>query len=579
MKLEATKTGGWLPRLLPAIGWLREYSRADLSADVIAGLVTAILLVPQAMAYGMLAGLPAEVGLYASVGAPVAYALFSSSRTLAVGPVAVAAVMVAEALAAPEVQQHGSAVSNALVLAFECGVILLVMAGLRLGSLVNFLSHPVLSGFTAGAAVLIVLTQIPPLLGIGSSPSTASYEIANFIYDEVRAFKPATLILGLASIVLLAFAAGPLRKWIARVSGSEWTALLVRGAPLVVVFLAMAAVIGLDLDRMHGVSTVGLIAPGLPRPYFAVPPLGTWLALFPSAALIALISYVESVSMAKVVANRRRQRIHENQESAALGAANIIAAFTAGMPVAGSFSRTMVNFTSGARTQLASIVAAVAIGLTLLLFTPWFERLPKAALAAIIVIAVVPLIDVKSVRALWRYQRSDASVLLLTFAGVLILGIEVGLIIGLVVSLLFHIWRTSHPHVAEVGRIRGTEHFRNVQRYAVETWPNLALIRVDESLSFANIGVVEDFIMAYVAKHPRVQHLVLVCSAINHIDSSALEAIERLFMNLREAGVIVHLAEVKGPVLDALERVGLPARLAPGRIFFRTTDAVQTFGG
>lgn len=579
MKLEATKTGGWLPRLLPAIGWLREYSRADLSADVIAGLVTAILLVPQAMAYGMLAGLPAEVGLYASVGAPVAYALFSSSRTLAVGPVAVAAVMVAEALAAPEVQQHGSAVSNALVLAFECGVILLVMAGLRLGSLVNFLSHPVLSGFTAGAAVLIVLTQIPPLLGIGSSPSTASYEIANFIYDEVRAFKPATLILGLASIVLLAFAAGPLRIWIARVSGSEWTALLVRGAPLLVVFLAMAAVIGLDLDRMHGVSTVGLIAPGLPRPYFAVPPLGTWLALFPSAALIALISYVESVSMAKVVANRRRQRIHENQESAALGAANIIAAFTAGMPVAGSFSRTMVNFTSGARTQLASIVAAVAIGLTLLLFTPWFERLPKAALAAIIVIAVVPLIDVKSVRALWRYQRSDASVLLLTFAGVLILGIEVGLIIGLVVSLLFHIWRTSHPHVAEVGRIRGTEHFRNVQRYAVETWPNLALIRVDESLSFANIGVVEDFIMAYVAKHPRVQHLVLVCSAINHIDSSALEAIERLFMNLREAGVIVHLAEVKGPVLDALERVGLPARLAPGRIFFRTTDAVQTFGG
>lgn len=579
MKLEATKTGGWLPRLLPAIGWLREYSRADLSADVVAGLITAILLVPQAMAYGMLAGLPAEVGLYASVGAPVAYALFSSSRTLAVGPVAVAAVMVAEALAAPEVQQHGSAVSNALVLAFECGVILLVMAGLRLGSLVNFLSHPVLSGFTAGAAVLIILTQIPPLLGIGSSPSTASYEIANFIYDEVRAFKPATLILGLASIVLLAFAAGPLRKWIARVSGSEWTALLVRGAPLVVVFLAMAAVIGLDLDRMHGVSTVGLIAPGLPRPYFAVPPLGTWLALFPSAALIALISYVESVSMAKVVANRRRQRIHENQESAALGAANIIAAFTAGMPVAGSFSRTMVNFTSGARTQLASIVAAVAIGLTLLLFTPWFERLPKAALAAIIVIAVVPLIDVKSVRALWRYQRSDASVLLLTFAGVLILGIEVGLIIGLVVSLLFHIWRTSHPHVAEVGRIRGTEHFRNVQRYAVETWPNLALIRVDESLSFANIGVVEDFIMAYVAKHPRAQHLVLVCSAINHIDSSALEAIERLFMNLREAGVIVHLAEVKGPVLDALERVGLPARLAPGRIFFRTTDAVQTFGG
>lgn len=577
MKLAAPKAPIWLARALPALSWLRGYTRADWHADGVAGLITAVLLVPQAMAYAMLAGLPPQVGLYASVAAPIAYALYGSSRNLAVGPVAVAAVMVAGALASPAVQGHGTAVGNALVLALEMGLILLVMSALRLGNMVNFISHPVLSGFTSGAAILIVLTQVPPLLGIGSSEAMTSHEIARAIYRQLSAVEPATLALSVMSIALLVLGGGPLRTLLSRLSDKGWTALLTRAAPLAVVALAMIAVAALDLDRARGVATVGAVPAGLPRPDLGFLRLDTWLALLPSAALIALVSYVESVSMAKIIANRRRQRVNVNQELTALGAANVAAAFTGGMPVAGSFSRTMVNFAAGARTQLAGIVAALVIGLTLLFFAPWFERLPRAALAAIIVVAVIPLIDVAGMRALWRYQRSEAAVLLLTLGGVLVFGIEVGLVIGLVVSLLYYIWRTSQPHVAVVGRIAGTEHFRNVQRHRVETWPNLALIRVDESLSFADIGVVEDFIMAHLALHPEIKHLVLICSAVNHIDSSALETLERLFVNLREAGVTVHLAEVKGPVLDALERVGLPERMAPGRIFFRTVEAVQAF--
>jgi SulP family sulfate permease len=565
---------GRLARLLPALTWLRGYSRSDFSADAVAGLVTAFLQIPQAMAYAVLAGLPPQVGLYASVAAPAAYALFASSRALAVGPVAVAAVMVAQVLADPTVQAHGSMVGNALILALESGVILLVMAALRLGAIVNFFSHPMLTGFSMGAAIFILLTQVPPLLGIASIHPVTSQEIVASIYRQLGAIAPATLVLGASSFLLLVLAGGPLQTWLRKRSGKEWTLVLGRAGPLVVVALATIVVIILDLDHRHGVVTVGPIPAGLPNPDLGFLRLGSWLELLPSAALVALVNYVSGISIAKILANRRRQRINANEELAALGAANVVAAFTGGMPVAGSFSRTMVSFVAGARTQLSGIVASAAIWLTLLFFAPWFARLPNAALAAIIVVAVIPLIDISAIRTLWRYQASDAAVLLLTLASVLLLGMEAGLVTGLLVSLMAYIWRTSRPHMAVVGRIRGTEHFRNVLRYNVETWPTLALIRVDESLTFANIGVVEDFVMAHLAKHREIRHLVLVCSAVNHIDSSALEALERLVAGLHEAGVSVHLAEVKGPVLDALDRAGLPERMAPGRVFFRTSEAV-----
>jgi len=569
---------GRLARLLPAAAWLRGYTRADLNADLAAGLITAVLLVPQAMAYAMLAGLPPQVGLYAGVAAPIAYALFASSRVLAVGPVSVTAIMVASALAG--VAGRGSPAANALVLALESGLLLFAMAALRLGGMVSFLSHPVLSGFTSAAAIVIVLTQVPPLLGIGGTASTASHEIVAAIAAHLGDFEPATLALGAASIVLLALAGRPLPRLLLRLRmpAARATALS-RGAPLAVVLLALAAVAGLELDRAYGVATIGAIPRGLPAPDPGFLRLDTWLALLPSAALITVISYVESISIAKILAHRRRQRVDANQELVALGAANVAAAFTGGMPVAGGFSRTMVNFVAGARTQLAGIVTAVAMGAILLSFAHLFARLPQAALAAIVVVAVAQLIDLGEVRRLWRYQRRDAAVLLLTLGAVLVFGIELGLVVGVLASLLAHLWRTSRPHVALLGRIPGTQLFRNVRRHEVETWPHLALVRVDENLSFANIGRVEDFIMAHLARHPRVEHLVLVASAVNDIDSTALAALERLAASLRDAGVALHLAEVKGPVHDLLVRAGLPGRLAPGRIFFSTAEAVDALTG
>lgn len=575
LKAPATASA-WFERAVPAASWLRDYSRADLQADVIAGVITAILLVPQAMAYALLAGLPPQVGLYASVVAPLAYALFGSSRTLAVGPVSVAAIMVATALAASDVQGHGTDVANALVLALEVGAILLAMAVLRLGTVVNFLSHPVLSGFTSGAAIVILLTQIPPLLGIASGPTTTSHEIIATIASGAAATKLATLAVGVASIVLLVLAGGPLQALLRRISDKSWIDVFGRAGPLVVVLLATAAVAGLGLDRGYGVATVGPLPAGLPRPSIDFLSLDTWATLLPSAALIAFISYVESISIAKILANRRRQRVNANQELSALGAANVAAAFSGGMPVAGGFSRTMVNFAAGARTQMAGIVTALLMGLTLLAFAALFARLPKAALAGVIVVAVARLIDVATLREAWRYQRGDAAVLLVTLGAVLILGIEVGLVVGILISLLVYVWRSSRPHMAIVGRVPGTEHFRNIRRHGVETWPNLVLVRVDESLTFTNISMVEDFVADYLATHRRVKDAVLVCNAVNHIDSSALDALERFVASLRDAGVTLHLAEVKGPVLDALERVDFKAKLAPGQIFFRINDAVAT---
>jgi len=561
-------------RGIPALSWLRGYTRADFNADLIAGTITAILLVPQAMAYALLAGLPPQVGLYASVVAPIAYAFIGSSRTLSVGPVSVAAIMVATTLASAGLSGGGQDLSNALVLALEIGVILLAMAAMRLGAIVNFLSHPVLSGFTSGAAIVILLTQVAPLLGISAGPTTTSHEVFAAIVTNIHNTKLATLAVGAASIVLLLLAENPLQRLLRRLSDQEWVGALARTGPLLVVLLATFAAVTLELDKTYGVSTVGTIPQGLANVDLGFLQQDTWIALLPSAALIAFIGYVESISIAKILANRRRQRINANQELAGLGAANIAAALTGGMPVAGGFGRTMVNYAAGARTQMASVITALLIGGTLLWLAEFFARLPKAALGAVIVVAVARLIDISTLRHAWRYQRSDAAVLLVTLASVLLLGIEVGLVNGILLSLVVYVWRGSRPHMAIVGRVPDTEHFRNINRHAVETWPSLALVRVDESLTFTNIGVVEDFIAAHIARQPEVKHVVLVCNAVNHIDSSALEALERLIASLREAGVTVHLAEVKGPVLDALARVDFSLHLAPGKVFFRTVDAV-----
>ena len=564
-----------LVRHLPILGWGRAYSREDLSGDLLAGVITAILLVPQGMAFGLLAGLPAQAGLYASILPPIVYALLGTSRTLAVGPVSVAAIMVAQALAG--LPAGADYVSSALLLALLSGVILFVLGLARLGVLANFLSHPVLSGFTSAAAVIIVLSQLPSLIGLSMPRHLPLAEMPAAIGDGLARLNLPTLGLGLLSVALLLLSGAPLERALARAGISRARAGVIgKTAPLAVVAVTTMLVAGFALDAQHGVAVVGTLPEGLPAFALDIPAWSSVAQLMPAATLIAVVGYVESVSIAKTLANRRRQAVDPNQELLALGAANLAAAVSGGMPVAGGFSRTMVNYNAGARTQAAAIVTAVLVGTVALFFTPLLAHVPKAALAAIIIVAVSKLIDVHTAVAAWRYDRNDGAVLLATAAGVLLLGIEVGLTAGVVLSLLLYIWRASRPHLAVLGRLPGTEHFRNVKRYQnLETWPHLLLLRVDEHLSFANSAYLEQVLMEHVARAPALKHLVLVCSGINGIDFSALEMLMKLGSSLKDAHVTMHLAEVKGPVMDKLRDTGLLALLQPGRVFLSTHEAVE----
>jgi len=557
--------------MLPLLGWARTYTRADLHGDLLAGTITAILLVPQAMAFSLLAGLPPQAGLYASILPPLLYAVLGTSRTLAVGPVSVAAIMVAQALA--QMPAGTDRLSAALVLALLAGVVLIVLGVLRLGLLANFLSHPVLSGFTTAAAVVIVVAQLPSLLGIALPSAWTLAELP----ARAAAFNPAALAIGMCALALLWFAGKGLERALQALGVPVRAAsAAAKTAPLLVVVAGTLAVTGFDLDSVHRVPVVGELPAGLPRLGLDLPAWDTVFALLPSAGLIAVVGYVESVSIAKTLANRRRQAIDPNQELIALGASNLAAGLSGGMPVAGGFSRTMVNFNAGARTQAAAILTAVLVAMVALLFTPLLAQVPKAALAAIIIFAVSRLIDLRTALLAWRYDRTDGAVLLTTALGVLVLGIESGLVAGLVLSLLSYVWRASRPHFAVLGRVPGSEHFRNVQRYSnLETWRHLLLLRVDEHLSFANTVYLEQALMQQVAARPELEHMVLVCSGINGVDFSALEMLVKLTGSLREAGITLHLAEVKGPVMDRLRESELMHLLPPGRVFLSAHEAVQ----
>lgn len=568
------------PSALPLPGWLAGYRRDWLAGDVTAGVITAIILVPQAMAYALLAGLPPEVGLYASVAPLVVYALLGTSRTLAVGPVAIASIMTASALGGLGLATTAETVAAALLLALMIGALLLTLGLLRAGFLVNFLSHPVIAGFTAAAALTIAVGQLKTVAGLDLPRAHSMAESAWALAAALPRANLATVGLGAATIALLLVFSGPLVRWLTAAGLPAAAASAIgKTGPLATVALGAGVVAGFDLDRIAGVGVVGDLPSGLPG--LTVPPLDPGLAraLLPSAILIALIGYMESVSVAKALASRRRQRIDPNRELVALGGANIGAAFSGGYPVAGGFGRSLVNFTAGANTQAAALLTAGLMVLAVAVLAPAFHYLPKAVLAANIVVAVLRLIDVDAFRESLRASRSDAVAMGLTFLAVLALGVEAGLLIGILSSMMLFLWHTSRPHVAVVGRVSGTEHYRNVKRFDVETDPKVLILRFDESPFFANAAHLEDRIMAAVADQPALSHVVLVCSAMNFIDMSALDTLEDLADNLREAGITLHLAEVKGPVMDRLRRTRFLDHLAPGRVFLTTHAAASALAG
>lgn len=553
-----------LGRYLPFLSWVPGYDRRHLKSDTLAGLTTAVMLIPQGMAYAMLAGLDPIIGLYASVVPLVLYALFGTSRQLAVGPVAMVSLLVASGVGAIAEPGSGDYLAYAVLLALMVGVLQLVMGLVRMGFLTNFLSHPVISGFTSAAALIIGFSQLQHLLGIDIPRSKHVHEIVASAAAHIGDVHLTILTIGVISIALLVL----LEKY----APSFPRALLV-----VVLGTGAVALFGLEAA---GVKIVGEVPGGLPAPAFPLLDGDAMGSLMPIAITIALVGFMESISVAKVFARRHRYELDPNQELVGLGVANIGGSLFLAYPVTGGLSRTAVNDQAGARTGMAAIVTAAFIALTLLFFTPLFYYLPKAVLAAIIMVAVFGLIDVEEVKHLWKVKKSDLVLLLVTFGATLGLGIEEGILVGVGASLLWFVVRTTRPHTAVLGRLPGTCAYRNVKNYPeAQTFDSLLIVRMDAQLYFGNVTFLKDTLRDLeVAMEDRGQPLravVLEAASMNQIDASAEQALEGIIEDYTERGISLRLATVKHPVRQVLERSGLVDTLGEDHLHLDVHQAVE----
>ena len=558
---------------LPALEWLRGYSRGSLINDGLAAIIVTIMLIPQSLAYALLAGLPAEMGLYASILPLIAYALFGSSRTLSVGPVAVASLMTASAVGAVASQGVVDYASAATLLALLGGLMLMAMGLLKFGFVSHFLSQPVVSGFITASAIIIALGQLGPLLGIALKGATLP-SLGHDLYMQLREAHTLTIAVGAGSVAFLLLARYRLSSLLGALGLRGRPAeLIVRSAPVLVMAVLIPLSAAMSFESA-GVPLVGQIPSGLPA--FSAPNI-SWLLiqeLALPAFLIALIGFIESVSVGKTLGAKRRQRIDPDQELIGLGAANTAAAISGGFPVTGGFSRSVVNFDAGAETQMASVLAALGIALAALLLTPMLYFLPKAVLAATILVAVISLIDFGTIALARRYRAADFWAVVITITVTLLAGVEMGVLAGVGASVGLHLYHTSRPHFAVVGQVPESEHYRNVERHDVMTDPHILSMRIDESLYFANAAYLEDMVFAQAALREDLLHVILMCPAVNTIDLSALEALEEINTRLKENKVALHLSEVKGPVMDALQRSNFLTHLS-GEIFLSHHSAVM----
>lgn len=562
---------------VPLVGSLRGYNRESMLSDLIAGLVVTAMLIPQSLAYALLAGVPAEVGMYASILPLVAYAIFGTSRTLSVGPVAIASLMTAVALG--KVAETGSSdyVSAAVLLAFLSGGFLIALGVLRLGFLANFLSHTVVSGFITASGILIALSQMKHIAGVKAQGDTF-FELLMSLLQHLPNVNYHALTVGVGVVCFLFWARRGAAGLLAQLGMDVNTAQLVaKAAPVFGIIVTIAGTVIFDLAG-KGVALVGEVPAGLPSLQLPVFSLAMVELLIVPAMAISIIGYVESISVGKTLGAKRGQRVDGNQELVGLGAANLASSFSGGFPVTGGFSRSVVNFDAGASTQLAGILAAVGIALASLFLTPVLFYLPQATLAATIIVAVTGLIDVSIITKTWKLSKSDFYAVALTILGTLVFGVEAGVAAGVLVSLCLYLYRTSKPHIAEVGLIEGTEHFRNILRHKVSTRPEILSLRVDENLFFANAGYLEEYIYSALENNPEVRHLVLMCSACNTIDYSALEVLEAINGHLRDLDIAFHLSEVKGPVMDHIKDTGFLEHLT-GNVYLSQYQAYMDLSG
>lgn len=558
-------------KYLPVLDWGRSYNRADLSNDLIAAVIVTIMLIPQSLAYALLAGLPPETGIYASIAPIILYAIFGTSRALAVGPVAVVSLLTASAIG--QVAEQGTAgyAVAALTLAFLSGGFLMLLGVLRLGFLANFLSHPVIAGFITASGILIATSQLKHILGVDAHGHTLP-EMLTSIVSHLDQINWITLVIGTLATAFLFWVRKNLKPALQKLGTPELFAdILTKAGPVAAVVATTVAVWGLGLaDR--GVKIVGAVPQSLPP--LTMPGLSADLveALLVPAILISVIGFVESVSVAQTLAAKKRQRIDPDQELIGLGAANLGAAFTGGYPVTGGFARSVVNFDAGAQTPAAGAYTAAGLAIAAVALTPLVYYLPNATLAATIIVAVLSLVDLSILRKTWGYARADFIAVAMTILLTLGLGVEVGVASGVTISVLLHLYKTSRPHVAEVGLVPATQHFRNINRHKVRTDPSVVILRVDESLYFVNARFLEDLIYKRVTTGKKVRHVVLMFSAVNDVDYSALESLEAINRRLTDMGIGLHLSEVKGPVMDRLKKSHLLETLN-GRVFLSQYDA------
>lgn len=562
-----------LKRYFPILDWGRAYDRDMLTNDLVAAVIVTIMLIPQSLAYSLLAGLPPEIGLYASVAPLIIYAIFGTSRALAVGPVAVVSLMTGAAIANLGLTDPGQMVVAAITMAFISGILLLALGVFQLGFLANFLSHPVIAGFITASGVLIAFSQLKHILGIKTNGHNL-IELLEQLWRGLGDTNFWTLGIGLFAIGFLYWGRSGLKPLLVKAGlSAKMAGIAAKAGPVVAVVLTTLAVWILGLaDR--GVAIVGDIPRGFPSLSLPSFDAGQWAGMVLPALMLSIIGFVESVSVAQTFAARRRQRIDPNQELIALGMSNIGSSVAGGLPVTGGFSRSVVNFDAGAETPAAGAFTAVGIGLAVLFLTPLLFFLPKATLAATIIVAVLSLVDFSILKKTWGYSFADFAAVAGTIFVTLGFGVEAGVSAGVGISIALHLYKTARPHVAEVGLVPGTEHFRNINRHEVLTDASLVTIRVDESLYFANARYLEDYIYDRVVCAQPIKHVVLMCPAVNELDLSALESLEAINHRLSELGITLHLSEVKGPVMDRLETTHFLDELT-GQVFLSQFEAVQ----
>jgi SulP family sulfate permease len=560
-----------LARYIPVLDWGRSYNSTALSNDLIAAVIVTIMLVPQSLAYALLAGLPPEAGIYASIVPIILYAIFGTSRALAVGPVAVVSLMTAAAIGnVAEAGTMGYAAA-ALTLAFLSGAMLLAMGVLRLGFIANFLSHPVIAGFITASGILIASSQIGHILGVKTSGHTLP-EILWSLWEGLGSTNWITVIIGVSATAFLFWVRKGLKPLLRKNGvGPRLADVLTKAGPVAAVVVTTLAVWAFDLAD-KGIKIVGDVPQSLPP--LTIPDFSPSLVmqLVVPALLISVIGFVESISVAQTLAAKKRQRIDPDQELIGLGAANLGAAFTGGYPVTGGFARSVVNFDAGAETPAAGAFTAVGLAIAAVALTPLVFFLPKATLAATIIVAVLNLVDFSILKRSWTYSKDDFVAVAATILLTLTLGVETGVSAGVLLSLVLHIYKTTRPHIAEVGLVEGSEHFRNILRHPVKTDPALLSVRIDQSLYFANARFLEDFIYKRVMGHSEIKDVVLMFPAVNEVDLSALESLEAINTRLKDVGIRLHLSEVKGPVMDRLKRSHLLEELT-GEVFLSQYDA------